>query len=167
MRLIFKKSLFAHRQGMSLVEVVVASTIITVFVVALIGVYNLHLKSIFAAPRQVKASFLNEEGVEAVKYLRNLSWGTHINPLSLETEYFLVWQNNRYELTTTNTYVDSLFERKIIFSEVLRDAQSNIVEVGGTVDSNIKKVVVTTSWREGSATSTKHITTYIADLFDN
>lgn len=154
-------------RGMSLAEIVVAATIITVFVVALAGVYNLHLKSIFAAPRQVKASFLNEEGVEAVKYLRNLSWSTYIAPLSLETDYFLVWQNNRFEITTDNTYIDSLFERKVVLSEVLRDAQSNIVDAGGTPDANIRKVTVTTSWREGNATSTKHLTTYMTDLFDN
>ncbi len=154
-------------KGMSLAEIVIAATIITVFVAALAGVYNLHLKSIFSAPRQVKASFLNEEGIEALKYLRNLSWSTNIEPLSLETDYFLIWQNGRYELTTTNTYVDGLFERKVVLSEVLRDAESNIVESGGTPDSTIKKITVTTSWREGSATSTKHLITYMTNLFDN
>lgn len=159
-----KKSL---NRGMSLAEVVIASTIITTFLVALVGVYSVHLRSIFGNSNLVKSSFLNHQSIEAIKFLRNVSWGENIAPLSLDTDYYLVWQNNRFELTTTNTFIDEKFERKVVLSQVLRDAQSNIVEVGGSIDPNIKKLVVTTSWSDRGATTTRSITTYIANLFDN
>lgn len=154
-------------RGMSLAEIVVAATIITTFIAALVGVYNLHLKTIFASSRLVKASFLNTETVEVLKHLRDLSWVENIASLTPNTEYFLAWQNNRFEPTTSNVFIDGLFERKFVVEEVLRDAQSNIVESGGSLDQNIKRIVITTSWQERNATTSKVLTTYIANLLDN
>lgn len=156
-----------YNRGMSLVEIVVAATIITTFLGALVGVYTLHMKAIFGSAKQVKAVFLAEETMEALKYLRNVSWSQNIYNLSTNTDYFLVWQNNRWEITTTNTFIDSLFERKFVLEDGRRDAQNNIIESGGTADINIKKITVSVSWLEGQATTTKVLKTYMANIFDN
>mgnify|MGYP001600702618 FL=1 len=152
---------------MSLAEVVIAATVITVFLTALVGLYNLQLKVIFGSARQIKAGFLGEEGQEGVKYLRNLSWSANIVPLTTGATYRLVWQEGKWAVTSSGAYIDGLYDRTIVFDSVERDAQSNIVSSGSTVDPNIRKVTVTTSWLERSATSTRVLTTYLVNLFDN
>jgi type II secretory pathway pseudopilin PulG len=154
-------------KGVSLVEVIVSATIITVFLSALVSLYNLQMNVIFRSARQVKATFLAEESIEAVKYMRDVSWNSYISPLSSNVDYYLVWQSGKWDTTTTNTYIDGLFERKMTLFPVSRDAQSNIVSSGGTLDPNTKKLTTTISWREGSATSTKVVSTYVSNLFDN
>ncbi|MHB1330477.1 MAG: type IV pilus modification PilV family protein [Minisyncoccota bacterium] len=154
-------------RGMTMAEVLVAASVISIFVVALVGVYNLQLKETLGGAREIKASFLAEEGLEVVKFLRNDSWDTNIATLNTGSDYFLVWQDDRWGIVTNNVYVDNLYERKVVLSEVMRDANSNIVESGGTVDEDVKKVVVSVSWKEGNATSTRALTTYITNLFNN
>lgn len=154
-------------RGMTMAEVLVAASVITVFVAALVGVYNLQLKEIFGGSKEIKASLLAEEGIEAVKFLRNDSWSSNIATLSTGSDYFLSWQVDGWDIVTTNNYVDGLYERKIVFYEVMRDMNSNIVESGGSVDSDTMKVEVSVSWNEGTATSTRVLTTYVANLFDN
>lgn len=154
-------------RGMSLAEVVIGASVITVFLSALVGLYNLQLKVIFSSAREVKAGFLDEEGQEAIKYLRNISWTNNIAPLTVGTTYHLVWQNGKWETGNTANYIDSLFDRAIVLEAVGRDGVSNIVASGGTADPNIRKVTVTTSWQEGPATSTRVISTYLTNLFDN
>jgi len=157
----------SFNKGMSLAEVVVAATVITVFVGALVGVYNLHMKVVFGGAKNVKAVFLAEEGLEAVKYLRNISWSTNIASLSTNTDYYLAWQNGKWESTTNNLYIDGLFERKFRLEPVSRNSQSDIVSSGGTTDPNILKLIVTVSWSDASATTTRAVSTYITNLFDN
>lgn len=154
-------------RGITLAEVLIASSVITVFVVALVGVYNLHLKIIFGASEEIKASYLAEEGVEAIKFLRNDSWDLFISPLTIGSDHFITWQTDRWVTTGTNTYIDGLYERKIILNQVLRNSEDDIVESGGSVDDSARKVTVTVSWRDGNATSTKSVSTYITDIFDN
>ncbi|MEK7194327.1 MAG: hypothetical protein AAB660_01385 [Patescibacteria group bacterium] len=155
------------KKGMSLAEVVIAATVITVFLTALVGLYNLHLKVIFSSARQIKAGFLGEEGQEGIKFLRNISWSINIAPLTTGATYRLAWEGGKWVVISTGGYIDGLYDRTIVFDSVQRDAQSNIVSSGGTVDPNIRKVTVTTSWLERTATSTRVLTTYLVNLFDN
>jgi hypothetical protein len=156
-----------YSKGMSLAEVVIAATVITVFMAALVGLYNFHMRVIFGSARQVKATFLAEEGLEAIKYLRNLSWSTYIAQTPVDTDLFIAWHNGKWTTTTDNIYIDGLFERKIVLSPVERNAQSNIVSSNGTLDPNVKKLTVTISWSDGAATTTRSVSTYITNLFDN
>jgi hypothetical protein len=154
-------------RGMSLAELVVVSAVIGVFLIAILGLYSLHMKVIFGSPRQVKATFLSEEGLEVVKYLRNVSWGANIATLPDNTDYYLVWQGGHWGISDTGSYVDGRYDRRVRFEAVYRDVNSNITISPGTLDPDTKKVVVTTSWTEGVSTSTKRVSTYLTDLFNN
>jgi prepilin-type N-terminal cleavage/methylation domain-containing protein len=161
---VFKKN---TKRGFALLEVVIAVSIIVIAFVVLITVYNLYLNKAKSNLNTVKAVYLSEEGIEAVKLLRNASWTTNIASLSQGTDYFLTFGTNSVQINTTNTFIDGLYERKINFSNVYRDSNSDITASGGTIDTGTKLVTVTTSWSEKGATTTKSLSTYITNLYSN
>src|SRR3989338_403871 len=152
--------------GLTLVEVVVATSIVLVFLLALFAVSNLYLRTVFLNTKSVKATFIAEEGLEALRFLRNVSWDANIATLSNDTDYGLVLDSGSWEATTTNIYIDNTFERFAVLSAVYRDVFNDIVSSGGTLDPDTKLVTGTVSWNNGSATTTKVISTYLANILD-
>ncbi len=155
------------QKGITLVEVLVATAIILSFLIALISVHNTYLRSSFSNLDQIKATYLAEEGIEAIKGLRDTSWTTNIAPLVNDTSYYLVFAGSQWATSTVPTLIDSKYTRKVVLSAVNRDTSSDITTSGGSLDSNTRKVNVTVSWSTGSATSTRSIDTYITNLFSN
>jgi hypothetical protein len=159
------KSHIKNNKGMSLVEVLVGATIIVVFIVVVVGFYNTLLKQAYSVTESVQASFLSEEGYEAIRTMRDRSWSTTITPLSTTTTYYLSFYSNQWVATTTNVFIDSLFERKFTLGDVWRDVNDDIAS-SGTYDAGVKKVTMTLSWRKGGATTTKAVVSYIANIFE-
>ncbi|MBX4198877.1 prepilin-type N-terminal cleavage/methylation domain-containing protein [Candidatus Parcubacteria bacterium] len=67
-----------NSRGFNLVEVLVAATIITVFLAALVGTSNLYLRASRTSPERAKALYLAEEGIENLVYMRDQSWTAYI-----------------------------------------------------------------------------------------
>lgn len=152
------------KKGFSLIEVVVAVAIIssaflTLMLVAIISVKLLHQSS-----NNLKAGMLLEEGVEAVKIMRDDSWDDNIAVLNNGTNYFLNFNAGAWSASLPNVYIDNFFERKIILSEVKRDANDDINNLG-VVDIGTRKLEVYVSWPGSSGTTTRSVSTYITDLF--
>lgn len=157
---------FSGSRGLTLVEVIIATSIILAFLIALFGVHSFYLKIAFANKSVVKVSSLAEEGLEVTRFLRDSSWSTNITPLSLETDYYLVFENGTWAFTTTPTSVGNL-ERKVVFSAVYRDVTEDITSSGGTLDPNTLLVVSTVTWPNSGTTVSRSISTYITNIFDN
>ena len=136
-------------KGLSLVEVVIASAIILAAVLVLLGVHSLYLKVALSNSNTVKAAYLAEEGIENVRFLRDSGWTTNIS-----------------NLTSTTTSVDG-FVRVVTLATVRRDASGDIVTSGGSIDANTKLVTSSISWWSVTATTTKSISTYLTDIYDN
>jgi len=152
--------------GLTLVEILVATSIILVFLLALSGVNNLYFKTVLLNTSSVRATFLAEEGLEAMRFLRDSSWINNISPLTINTGYNLVLEANTWKATTTSILIDNLFERVVNIREVYRDSSDDIVSSGGTLDPNTRFITVTVSWRTGEATTTKLISTYLSNIID-
>ncbi len=155
-----------YNQGSAMLEIVIATSIFLGVVVSLVGVFNLALKSSLANASKIEASFLEEEGIEAVLTIRDEGWGTNIVPKVSGTDYYLTFTGTSWTLGTTRVLVDGIFERKINFSDVYRDSNQNIVSSGGTLDLNTKKLVSTVSWPVSGATTTRSMSTYITNIFN-
>ncbi len=148
-----------------MVEVIVAVSVAIFSILAVWKVYIFFIKISLSNPATFQASFLAEEGVEAVKFMRDYGWNTNIAPLSSSTSYTLVF-GTTWGLTATPSFIDGRFDRRIIFSDVYRDGLGNIAEIGSP-DAGTKKVLVTVSWPNETGTSTKEITTYVSNIFKN
>jgi Tfp pilus assembly protein PilV len=158
----------AHLQkGIGLVEVLVAASIFSVILGSLIVASNLYFRGASDSLKVAKAAYLAEEGIEAVKTMRDVSW-ENISDLSDGVDYYLVFNvssttNYVWELTTTETDID-YFTRVLNFTEVQRDIDGRIVSSGGTVDVNSRRLDVSIFWTTKSGIVTKTLTTYIASI---
>lgn len=156
-----------YKQGVSLIEVVIATSIISLTLVTLVTVYSLVAKFSLSNVRAFKATGLAEESVEVLGYLRDVSWSQNISPLSLNTTYRLFWNGTTWTATASAPLVESRYDVTFTLSSVYRDSNFNVVSSGGTLDSGSRKAAVNISWRDGSATTTKSIETYIFNTFNN
>ena len=153
-------------KGFGVVEILVAATIVTLVLVGLhsAAVQSMHL--IRQSTERTQATFLLEETIEALRSLRDDSWSAHIDTLSTGTDYFLDWSGGTWTVTTTNTFIDDIFERKFVLEGVNRDGNDDIA-ASGTLDPGTKFITATVAWRDNSATTTQTINTYITDMFNN
>lgn len=162
-----KNNYLKRDKGLTLVEVLVAASIILTFLLALFTVHNYYLKIAFSNKNFIKGGELAEEGLEITRFLRDSSWETNIASRTLNTDYYLNFEGGLWQATVTPSVIDGIYYRVIRFSAVSRDISSNIVTSGGTIDPNTLLAVSIVSWFNGSATSTKSISTYITNIFEN
>ena len=170
-----KKSL-----GFTLVEVLVACSIITISMFALMETAQKGIRLSNYALNKAQASLLLEEGAEAVKSIRDnddKNWAV-INGLNLETPYYLffntttkLWVLNNTTTTSLAGHIpsyplDGVFRRTVTISSVGRDANDDILSSGGTIDPRTKKVVVTVTWPLPGVLNSKSLSFYITDIFN-
>lgn len=163
--------------GFTIIEVLVACTIITISMFALMQTAQKGINLSEYALTKSQASFLLEEGAEAVKSIRDNNWET-INGLTLNTPYYLffdttskVWSLNNTTTTTLSgsipSYpIDGVFRRVVTISSVNRDINDDIVSTDGTIDPRTKKVTIMAIWNNGGITNSKSLSFYIADIFN-
>ena len=161
-----KKNLNYHNKaGFTLIEVLVACVIISTTTLALMSATSKGIELSTRSLRQVQANMLMEEGVEAVKSIRDNNWTT-VSSLILNTNYYLSFNANTWTLgTTIIPPQDGIFTRKIVFSQVYRDSNDDIAS-SGTIDAGIKMVNVTVSWPSHGGATSKNITFYLANIFN-
>ena len=152
-----------------MIEVLVATSIITVSVLAAMAVAQ---KSVYISRRAFHTSqvaFLLEEGAEAVRILRDNAWN-NISNLTVDANYYPTFSGGTWTLSSTTNTV-GIFTRKVVISNVNRDTSINtstskdIVSSGGVLDSGTKLVTVSVSWSEGGIIITKTLPFYITNIF--
>lgn len=153
-------------KGFSVAEAVVAVFLISLVIISVWEIYTLYLKISLANPSYFKASFLAEEGVEAVKFMRDANWTQNIGTLTSGTPYMVEFNSTNWQFVDTPYLIDGRFDRRLIFSDVYRDVSGNIVE-SGNYDPKTKKVDVEVSWLKDGATTTRRISTYVTNIFNN
>jgi len=156
-----------YKNGSSLVEIVVAIFIFTVVLGLLINISSTYLSSSGDNLNIAKGAYLAEEGIEAVKIIRDSGW-SNISSLSNNTNYYLYFNTssstNIWQATTSALIIDSIFARTFVLNPVYRDSNGRIINSGGTLDANTEQVVVSVSWPSKASTMTKSLSTYIANI---
>jgi Tfp pilus assembly protein PilV len=159
-----------HNRGMGLIEIVIGSTIIVLGVLGLISSFGKYVSYAIANQKNVQAAYLAEEGLEGVTFLREKSWNTYIKApaLSTTTTYYLTWDSTNlfWKATTTAQYVDNDYLRSFTIADVKRDGTGKIAS-SGTYDPDTKQINLTVSYSQGHATTTKTMSTYIANIWGN
>ncbi len=156
------KKLFKNIRGFSLVEIIIASSIISVSLIFLIVLSGQSVRLSNRALDTYAAGALIEEGVEGVRVVRDNSWST-VSGYTVGTNYYLVFSSNTWTLNTTPTVIGK-FTRKVVFTAVKRDGTDKI-SASGTTDTGTRLVTVTVSWLDHTTTVTKTVSFYITDLF--
>ncbi len=160
-----------NKKGVSLVEIIIASSIISLTLLVLVSVYSSVARYSLANVKALKATQLVEEAVEVLKYLSNSGYSSNISTLSDNTEYYLFWDpsvnSGSWTATTSNILLEDKYEVNFTLSPVYRDGSFNVVSSGGSLDTDSKKATITISWDDGSVTNTKSTESYIFNIFDN
>lgn len=142
---------------------------VAILLLAVTGVmttYNIFIRVGISTLNSIQSSYLLEEGIEAVSVVRDYGWGTNIAGLTIGTKYYLSWVGGKWTTTTTASKIDNFYTRYVVLSSVYRDVNDNIAS-SGTLDSGTRKVISYVSWQSGATTTTKTLTTYLTNLFNN
>lgn len=156
-----------NQKGFSLIEIIIASSILLLIVVSIFSSYAISLSASAKNIAYLQSAFLAEEGVEALKNMRDWGFASNIAALTNGTAYRLEWQDSQWQATTSKTFIDDKFDRTFSLQAVNRDESHNIVTSGGSVDAGTRKVTVSVSWNENGATTTKLMESYVSDIFSN
>jgi len=161
---------YKRNKGSLLIEVLIATAIIATSILASLGVLGTMARLQYRNTARIQASFLADEGIEAVKTLRNASWNTNIKNLTLGSKYYLYWNNHAWNINASTTLIDGQFLRYFQLYNVYRDASFNIVASttgGATIDTDMREMIMSIDWKDEAGTSSKSIDTYLYNLFAN
>jgi len=160
--------IFRAPRGFGLIEVIVGVALITLFLFGVAEVGKLGSRLIDSSGDRLQTAFLLEEGIDALRGIRDTGWSSGIAPLVVDTDYWLVFDGVRWtHSTSSRPFIDGRFDRRFKLSQAQRNASDDIVSSGGTVDPDIRKIAVSVSWQERGATTTMSVSTYITNLFSN
>lgn len=135
----------SSKRGISIVEIIVASAIIAISVIGIVGAIQVYLKIVFQNTRETQAVLLLDETAEALQYMRDDSFSTHFDPIIFGDTYTIFWNASGYELSTSTVYLPYEMTRTVVFSEVERDVNDQIT-ASGTVDPDTIKANVIITW---------------------
>lgn len=153
-------------KGVGLLEIVIAVAIISATFFSVLQVSVFTLKVMQGRNDKAKALAYAQEGIEAVRNMRDGGWTANISGLTFGATYYLTTSGAQWALTTTNPgMIGVKFTRTIVIANVSRDINDDIVTSGGTNDPKTKKVTVTVVW--GSPVKNVQLVTYIMDILKN
>lgn len=121
------KKAWSTTRGFLLIEIILTSSLFILFLTAFAGVFYYGLQSSTAAGNRGKAVMLVDEGMEAVRSIRNMNFSNLV-----DGTYGLSYSNSQWNLIGTPD-VSGLFTRQVVIT---------------TVDPNRKQVTVTVTWQE-------------------
>ncbi len=129
--------------GFSLIEVILTTAIFALFIVAFAGAYLYGQEATATAGSRARAALLAEEGLEAVRNIRDASFANLTNGT-----YGLTTTSNQWNLFGTQDTAD-VFTRQIQVSPV---------------DANRKAVIATVTWQQNQQRSgTVSLVTYFTN----
>lgn len=166
MKIFAYKNINKKQRGISIIEVVIASAVISLSMISISHVYGNFLQLSLENTEKVQAIFLLDEGVESLSTIKNYSWSS-IASSTPDTNYYLNWKDNRWQSTTTPNIIDNKFIRKFTVENVYRDPSTlNIVYTGGVLNNDSKIINMDVSWNYKGSTSTKQISFYVFNLYE-
>ena len=153
------------QNGFSLVEVIIASAIITFSLISIIQIGGQSIAFSRSSVNVYVASTLLEEGAESVRTIRDNNRNSIIS-LAYNTDYYATFSTstNMWSLSTASSTIGG-FKRTISFAEVNRNSTTYDIAPSGTAVSSTRLVTVTVSWLDGLGTTTKKISFYLSNIF--
>lgn len=151
---------------MGLIEIILVVAIISTsfFMIGQLGFMS--IKASKDRADRVRALAVAEEGIEAVRTIRDAGWTANIAPLTFGATYYVATSSNQWVLTGTNPGpINNIYTRTAVIDNVLRDINDDIVTIGGTDDPGTKKVTMTVTW--GTPAKTLELMTYITNILKN
>lgn len=140
---IIKKKIFSDKDGGSLLEIIVATAIFSLIGAAMISMAVGGFVSLDRGGEQTEAAALAEEGLEAVRSIRDGAWNEIIYSESGVAAGSGQWV---FKGEGTSDTIGQ-YARNIFIEDVCRDVADNITACPGSyTDLHSKKITVAVSW---------------------
>jgi len=152
-----------NKSGFGLVEILVAITIIGLSLSALAGLGNFALKIQNRLKKNMTASYLAAEAIEATRAIKDENWAL-VSDLGIGS-LFHPDQSGlpaKWSLDSGSETING-FTRQIVFANVYRDSNDDIIDSVATLDSNTKKITATVSWSDQGQSQQVSLSTYIVN----
>jgi Tfp pilus assembly protein PilV len=159
----------AHRySGVGLVEAIVVISIASVSFAALLSSAVFFLRGGLASADRAQALYVLEEGVEAVRFLRDQGYTTYITPRIDAGTFYLAPTTGGFEATSTSAVELGAYTRAVTLSRVYRRISDDdiVPSTSGSpkaIDPKTALLSVTVSWAGGSVDTQ----TYVTNIYDN
>ncbi|OHA68320.1 MAG: hypothetical protein A3A27_02655 [Candidatus Wildermuthbacteria bacterium RIFCSPLOWO2_01_FULL_47_18] len=165
---------FNKNKGVSVIEILIVVAIIGTALSSILGVSTLSLRQVGDTDLEARAQALAKETLEAVMNYRGGNAWDADDPFNLYDGLGIVLLNTAYypkmssdipakwQLLQGQEQMEG-FTRTVEFQSVSRDSSSNIVQTGGTVDSNTKKVLATVSWLDRGSSRQVSLQMYLTN----
>jgi len=152
-----------NQKSAFIIEILIVIAIIFIALTSLLGVATFSLRISTLMKETTKANLITQEVMEAVRNIRDDNWAKISTDIVMGQAYYPEIDTNfsppKWKLTLGEK-TENGFTRKVIFSDVQRDTNDNIVEIGGTNDPNTKKATVTVSWRDKKVQIVTYLTNW-------
>ncbi len=147
------------QHGIGMIEIMVAVVVIGLGLVGVVSLFSYSLRIQNNERQRVRAAVYLEEGMEAVRAMRNESWAG----IPVPGIYYLQLSGGAWSLTASNPgLIDGIYTRRIIVIPAYR-AGGNLLDQGaggGVVDPDSVKIRVEVTWAEGTQTKLEFIESY-------
>ena len=149
--------------GFGLVEILVAVTIIGLSLASLAGLGNFALKIQNRLKKNMTASYLAAETIEAARAVKDEDWAI-LGALSVGAPFHPVQSGSpaKWSFSSGSETITG-FSRQIVFANVYRDSNDDIVQSVNTLDPNTKKVTATVSWSDQGQSQQVSLSTYLTN----
>lgn len=147
-----------YQKGLSVIEILAVIAIVGITLTSILSLATSSLKVSTSIKETIQANNFAQETMEAIRNFREgIDWNNDdlanqydgLGVVSTGIAYHPEKSGDippRWMLVQGEESI-GIFTRKIIFENVLRDTNDNIVESGGINDPDTKKVTVTVSWK--------------------
>lgn len=132
---------FKNKKGVSIIEILVVTAIITIAFTSLIQLAIFSLKVAWSNKEQTEAINLAQEAVEASRSIRDSDW-TKITPGS----HGLTNTAGYWDFQGTENIING-FTRVIKIENVSRDPVTDNIDNSANDDPNTKKIISAVSWK--------------------
>lgn len=157
--------------GFGMVEIVVAIAVIVTSLFSAATVAKFSFQRIQENSKEIRATFLAQEGIEMTRAMRDVSWKGLIAPLPIDVLHYPFFDGHWRLYATNPGSLEGVFSRTITFSDVYRrTSDDDIVDASfigpKSLDPDARLVTVHVIWGSRTGASTT-IRTYVTNLFKN
>ena len=154
-----------NTKGIGLVEILIVTAVLGVGLLAVISFLIYSRGVTFQVARTTEATTIAEEGIEAVRSIRDEVWGSVLTAGT----YYPEVVSDKWTLNAVDPGpINNLYTRTVVIEDVGRDVTTDHILIsGGTNDPNTKKVTSSVTWTENGRNKQVQLIAYITNLLGN
>lgn len=161
-----------HNRGFGLIEIVITVAVVSVGFFALSAIAQSAFRAVHSKATERQAIYLAEETIEVARFLRDISWSTHIASLGTGVTYYPVFASTTRTWSFASTvppFVFGVFAQEALLLPVYRDSLTHDITASTSpntyLDAGTKEIISRVTWDNN--TRFVEIRAYLSNMFQN